>query len=295
MAKPLSKNQQRVAVKKKRMAKKERQDALGISRKRYKFVVSPKLFLILKAVAVVSLPIVYFVYSPLLVVDMLLFVALFFLAIGCEHGMNKSVIRSNHIHIPKYDSAVALVLVCISFFQAVFGSSGGSAARFARSLFRQVVQKIKSFGALQTGIRTVFGSSAGFQFGSMEKPDNFVPSGEAFRDQMGGMPPGDMPGGRPDFEVSMDNVPVEFMFSQVYSTIATLLIILVGVLGALSLIYTIRRMRKFEKEQSEPIPDGEIVLLSDEEIAKIINFGEDEEPLEGASESLSSEAGKIPS
>ena len=277
MAKPLSKFQQRAAVKMKRMAKKERQDAQGISRKRFRFVVSPRLFLILKAVAILALPVFYFVYSPLLILDMLLFIALFFLAIGCEHGLNKSVIRSNHIHIPKYDSAVALVLVGASLFQAVFGSSGGSAARFARSLLRRAWTSFQNFAALQTGLRNVFRATPSFQFGPMEKPEGFVPNGEAFREQMGGTPPAGMPGGRPDFEVSMDDIPVEFMFSQIYSTIATLSIILIGVLGVLSLIYTIRKLKKFEKEQAETVPDGEITLLTDEEIARILDFGQVEE------------------
>ena len=75
----------------------------------------------------------------------------------------------------------------------------------------------------------------------------------------------------------MDDIPVEFMFSQIYSTIATLSIILIGVLGVLSLIYTIRKLKKFEKEQAETVTDGEITLLADEEIARILDFGQVEE------------------
>ncbi|MFH0993531.1 MAG: hypothetical protein V1761_04185 [bacterium] len=237
-------------------------------------MVSPKKFIIMKAIGIVLIPVTYFVYSPFLGFIMAYFVVLFFLAIGCEHSLNKSVIRSNHIKIPKYDSAIALLLLSASFFKSAFSASSGGIGRFANTLMQKITSALTNFGSLQTGFRSVFGKTQVFRFGPMDKPEGFIPDREAFMDQIGSMPPGGRPGGVPDFEVSMDAIPIEFMFSQVYSTIATVLIVMVGVFGAISLIHTIHKIRKFEIEQNEVIVDGEIKMLSEADLTAIMSFGD---------------------
>ncbi|MBU1145179.1 MAG: hypothetical protein KJ971_04920 [Firmicutes bacterium] len=277
MAKSMSKTQIKAKRKQKKIKKIENIDAKGISRKKYKLVITPKTFFILKAIAIVLIPIAYFVYSPLLVLVMFLFVGLYFVAIGCEHSLNKSVIKSNHIKIPKYDSAIALLLICVSLFGALSSFSSGGVGRIANTFLMKLKTAVSNFGSLQTGIRSIFGTTAGFKFGPMEKPDGFIPNSEAFLEEFGTMPRGDFHEGVPNFEFSMDNIPIEFMFSQVFSTVATVLICMVGIFGAISLYYTMIKIRKFNTEQNEIIIDGEIKLLSDEEMFSILDFGEIEE------------------
>ena len=100
--------------KKKDVYRKEQQDAKCISRKKWNYTMSFKMFLIIKIILILLIPIIYFVYSPLLVVLMLLYVGVFFLARLTERSMNTSVIKTNHIHIPKFDSALALVLIVVA-------------------------------------------------------------------------------------------------------------------------------------------------------------------------------------
>jgi len=280
MGRRLSKKE-RAQIKEKHRLRKisrlESQDARGVSRKKYKLVMSPKTYFIMKGIGIILIPIVYFTYSPLLIIVMFYFVGLFIAGIGLEHYLNKSVIKSNHIHIPKYDSAIALLLICIGIFGSSFSATRGRVGTFANTLWNKVSQAFNNMGSLLTGVRNIFSSEPSFGFGSMEKPDNFIPNEAAFLEKMDGMTPpegrGEF-GGRPQFELSMDDIPVEFMFSQVLSTVTTVLIIAVGVFGAISLYYTFKKIKNFNVEQNEVIVDSEIKILENDEIAKILDFGD---------------------
>ncbi|MGE0003119.1 MAG: hypothetical protein AB7S88_01510 [Candidatus Izemoplasmatales bacterium] len=278
MAKQTNKRQKalkREQSKRKRINKMERQDAVGLSRKKFSFTIKPKTFFTMKIIGIILIPAAYFIYSPFLVLVMIYYVLLFFTAIGCEHSLNKSVIKSNHIKIPKYDSAIALTLIAISFFGSAFGVSAGRVGMFANTLWMKFVTALTNFGSLLTGSRTIFGPVKKFGFGMAEKPEGFMPNREAFEEFLGDMPPGEFGGGgRPHFEISMDNIPVEFMFSQLLSTVNTVLIFSVAIFGILSLVVTYRKIHRFEEDINEVITDGEIAFLSDEEMSKILDFGE---------------------
>ncbi|MGD9909678.1 MAG: hypothetical protein AB7U79_03635 [Candidatus Izemoplasmatales bacterium] len=280
MGRRLSKKE-RAQIKEKHRLRKisrlESEDAKGISRKRYKLVMSPKTFFIMKGIGIVLIPLVYFAYSPFLILVMFYFVGLFFAGIGLEHYLNKSVIKSNHIHIPKYDSAIALLLISIGIFGSSFSAARGKVGMFANTIWFKITQAFNNMGSLLTGVRNIFSTQPTFGFGAMDKPDNFIPNEAAFLERMDGMAPpggGGAFGGRPQFELSMDDIPVEFMFSQVLSTVTTVLIIAVGVFGALSLYYTFKKIKNFNIEQNEVIVDNEIKILEDDEIRKILDFGD---------------------
>jgi hypothetical protein len=265
--------------KKQKKARKIRQlenmDAKGISRKKWKFTYSPQKFIKIKAILIVFIPIVYMVYSPLLFIVMLLYAGLFYLAIGTERSMNKSVIKSNHIKIPKYDSAIALLLVVVAFLGSIFGVSNGRVGRFSNTVWSKITTSMTNFGSLLTGRRTLFGNSRGFGFGTAPKPpEGFVANASEFSDNMGSMPPGG--GGRPDFDIDITNIPIEFMFSQILSTVQTALIFLVVGVGVFSLWMTYKKMKKFEIEINDIVMDGDIHMITDEHIDKIISFGQDE-------------------
>lgn len=279
------KNQLKQKHQKKKVKKLENLDAKGISRKKYKLVMSPKTFFIMKIVGIISVPVIYFVYSPLLVVSMLYFIGLFFAAIGLEHSLNKSVIRSNHIKIPKYDSAIALVLTCVAFFGTVFNTAGTKVGMMANTVNMTLTKSLNNFGTLLTGVRSVFSSNRQFNFGSMERPEGFIADREGMMDRFEGMerpPQGNFEGfsGRPmRMEIDMDNIPVEFMFTQLLSTIATVLLVSVVVFSIISLYFTYKKMKRFEQQQDEVIVDGDIIILNDEEILRILDFGEIEDPI----------------
>ncbi len=281
MAGKLSKKQKNLKKNKllnQRTKKNEQQDSIGISRKKWKYVIDPKTFFTLKILTIIAIPISYFCYSPLLVLVMMFYVCLFFFAYACEHSLNKSVIKSNHIKLLKFDSAIALLLIIVSFFGAIFGVSSGRIGRFSNTLSMKIMTNLKNFGSLLTGQRTLWGRSHTFGFGIANRPDGFVPNKEAFQEILKNMPNynGHMPhfgSGMPPFRMNMNNIPVEFMFSQLLSTINTVLIFTVAILGVLSLIYTIRKINRFNIETNEFIEDGDITILSDDEINKILSYG----------------------
>lgn len=288
-------------AKKKRILENEVQDAKGISRKKWKFTFSPTLFMLIKLILIILIPIVYFVYSPLLIFVMIAYVGLFFLARMAERNLNKSVIRSNHIHIAKFDSAIALIIVIIALVGTImsankkvetpkFGAMGDSkiSQMFDDGRFKEIkkeqewnqfVSNLKNFGSLLTGERNLFEEEKSFDFGSMKPPSDFIadkddlPADFDFGGEMG-MPPnfGGFKGGR---KFSMDNIPVDYVSSTMLSTVNTVLIFSVVGFGLLSLILIKLKQQKFEFEMNEVIIEEKITLLSNTELERILSFGED--------------------
>lgn len=284
-------------AKKKRIQIMEEQDAKGISRKKWKFTISPTLFIIIKLILIILIPIVYFVYSPLLILVMIAYVSLFFLARFAEHSLNKSVIRANHIHIMKFDSFIALLVIIIAFAgsfssinnknkQSAFG--GFNSTQVSEMLGNKSVRNIKksnktsqvqtyftNFFTLLTGERNVFESNEKeFNFGTMKPPSDFVANKEDLENkmdkEMGGRPKG---GG--GYKMSIDDIPLEYVTSSTISTINMFLIFSVSGVGLISLICIYLKKKKFEREMEEVVIEGKIEMLSSGELEKILSFGED--------------------
>ncbi len=274
--------------KKKLQQKIEQQDVLGISRKKWNHTIPLEVFVALKFVCIILIPIVYFVYSPLLVVCMFAYVGLFFLSIMAERGMNKSVIKSNHIKIPKMDSALALIVIVIAFFGVCMGgtakvktpnfSNTAQIGNFKEidfggirkdSWWRDFKSSLTNFGSLLTGERSIFGSGKK-DFGMMKPPADFI-------SDMGDIP--NMPSngeGRPSmpkFDFNIDDLPVEYMFSSIISTVNTAIIFSVSISGMISLFVLAYKCKKFNKLMKEVIVT-ENVFLTEQEIDKILDFGE---------------------
>ncbi len=294
-------------AKKKKQYRMEQQDVEGISRKQWKHTVSLELFVFLKILCIMLIPIMYFVYSPLLVVCMLAYFGLYFLTPLVERTINTSVIKKNHIKVPKLDSALALIIIVVALFGVCLGGTNQvKQAKFdnmpqfgnvreidfdeARqdSWWDDIVTDIKNFGSLLTGERSVSVSNRR-QFGMVKPPENFVASKKDLPDvewsqSMGGMPnfgglEGGMPnfgGGRPqrpNIDFSIEDIPVEYMFSSIVSAVSTVLIFSVSAFGILSLLLLAYRLKKFDKTMNETITIDN-VNLTDEEIDKILSFGE---------------------
>ena len=213
---------------KKKIQQKEFQDAHGISRKEQSNQFSPNLFIAIKIALVVLIPIVYFVYSPALIFLMILYACLFFVARLAENSLNKSVIRSNHIKLPKFDSAIALLVVvvaiCGTFVSATKNTKSGTFDNFDTTKIESfmnnkdfdvseikkqaTIQKIKTYavnmGSLLTGERNVFSklfsndkNGGSFKFGTGKPPSDFISNKEALDSMLnsGNFTPSERPEG----------------------------------------------------------------------------------------------------
>lgn len=243
--------------KRKKIREMEKQDAAGISRRRHQRTMDFALYAFLKGVLLAALPLVYFLYSPALVFVVIAYAALAYGAILTERGMNKSVIRANHIHIPKFDSILAAVIVLIAYIGAVMGlfsvshtpkfASGDAGMAFG-GILMNLRRALSNFGSLLTGTRNVLS----FGFGAVSPPSGHVP-------------------GAP----SLDDLPLEYLFSLILSVLNTVLLCLMFILGIFSLCHTFVKRRKFAKVMNEIVLDGELKILSDEELEEILSFGEE--------------------
>ncbi len=301
----------------------EAQDAEGISRKKWSHSMSPTLFVILKIVVLVLIPIVYFVYSPLLIVLMLAYLSFFFLAILTERRMNKSVIKDNQIKLPKFDTAFALIAivvtivgVCLDSTSNVKSSSLGNlssdqmmefkldsansssesfdienfdykSAKSSNSL-QSFVSVLKNLGSMLTGERNVFSSSdsTSFSFGKFDMTDGEGRGGGKgemmeFDSSTSSSESGfelpeidDFKNNEQGMKQIMNDLPVDDMLSTILSSANTALIFATVVAGAFSLLIIVIKKRKFERVVNEVIVEAP-VMLSDEEIDRILSFGEE--------------------
>ncbi len=230
--------------KKKEVYRKELQDAKCISRKKRNFTMSYKVYLAIKILLILLIPIFYFVYSPLLVALMVAYLGCFFMARMTERGMNKSVIKSNHIHIPTFDSALALVVIIVALCVVLLDSA----------------LTFDNFAALMTGQRNVFDSI--FKFGTVENKPLF-PNIAGTIDMSHFV----------KLEDILKNLPTKEVISTSQSTITTVLVFFVPVVSALTLVYVYYRCKKFNRVMNEVVVD-EKLLLSNTDIDEILSFGE---------------------
>ncbi len=299
--------------KKKQIQRMEEQDALGISRKKWKHTLNPNIFILIKLILIALIPITYFLFSPLLILVFIAYIGLFFLARMAEHSMNKSVIRSNHIHISKIDSGIALIIVIIALcggfmtatkknqtsnfkgmanteFSQMRGEMGFSQIKKQMTL-NQIKTNLVNIGSLLTGERNLFAKEKSFSFSPSEAPKDFIKDKSELPEMTEDFDPSSfenfdssgfdgkkMGGGRGrNFDFSMDNIPLEYVSSSTLSTINTILIFSVAGIGLISLFAIYFKKRKFEKEMNEVIVEGKIEMLSDEELTRILSFGEEAE------------------
>lgn len=300
--------------KKKKIQQMEIQDAQGISRKKWKHTMNPNLFILIKFIIIALIPIFYFVYSPLLIFIFIAYVGLFFLARMAERSMNKSVIRSNHIHISKFDSGVALIVVIIALFGGLLSTTqknvkssfqGMPQTEFfqkrgdkdfssfkRKSQWNQAKQKLISISSLLTGERNLFKEEKTFNFTPAKPPKDFIKdkseipelpadfNGEGFGN-FDGFPSGGgfMPGGGrgQKFDFSFDDIPIDYVTSSTMSTISTVMIFSVAGLGLVSILAIYVKKRKFEREMNEVVIESKIEMLSEGELERILSFGEEME------------------
>ncbi len=201
---------------KKRIHRMEVEDDLGIKRGvKGKFNVPISAYKIIKLCLIVAIPAVYFIYSPLLILVALLYFALIFLTNRMEKNLNCGLRKDLHVHLPKLDSILCVLIIVIAITGTVVSSVSTGQQKssfeglnteqleefvkdidFDDSSFKwmQVKNKIKDFASLLTGNRVFFQEERSFggRFGGgipegfsppegMEPPEDFEPPSGDFK------------------------------------------------------------------------------------------------------------------
>lgn len=255
MARKLTKSQKakkRVKAKQKQIKKMEKEDSLGISRKEISYTMNPKVFIIIKIVSIISIPLIYFIYSPLLIFAVLFSILTYFFAIMTERKINHTFIKANHIKIPKFDAIIGIFVIIISFFSMAM-SFNTKRKMPQDNFFMSYKITLSNLGSCYTGKR---GRGLGMGFSAKEPPKNLPPM---------------MP--KPEkLKMDMDDLPIEVLFSIVTSTLNTVLIFLIPVSSSITLFIYYKKKKRFNLVMNEKISNT-IPEISDEEFERIFLFG----------------------
>jgi len=241
-----------------RIKKLEKQDALGISRHEVKHGLDPKVWIILKIISIVIVPIVYFIYSPLLIVAMMFSILMFVFATMTERRINNTYVKSRHMKIHKFDSIIAVIVILITITTTIISSNTKKQMPFNKMFGgNAIVRKIESFGSCSTGSRSVIkrfkiGMKAP-SFGNASPPPGMPPKGE-FK------------------KLEMSDLPIEMVFSMAVSSVNSVLIFMVPVSGAITLWLYFRRKNKFDIEMNEIINDS-LPEIDDAKLEELFKFG----------------------
>lgn len=225
----------------------EMEDDLGIKRGVKKRLVVPnKVYILIKIILIAAIPAVYFICSPLLVVVVLAYFGLIVITNNIEKNYNLGLKKELHIHLPKTDSLLCLLLVLITVVGVVVSSvsmtqrssmfegfddsqledvideGDFSSADF---VWMQIWTKTKDFGTLMTGTRYFFQEQRGFGGPGGEPPEGFSPPSGS-----------DMP----DMSELLDNMPFSIIFESIIKAVDTGMLVVICLCGLFS-------MRKFKK------------------------------------------------
>ena len=243
---------------KKRIHRMEIEDDLGIKRtKKKKFVLPIKVYKIIKFCLIISIPVVYFLCSPLLILVMFAYIGLLFITHSIEKEYNKGLKKDLRTLLPKTDSilcilvlVIAVACVCVSSFSTTkkFSPFEGmnqtqmeemvDLPKFNKAdmTLRKIENAIKNIATLSTGTRYLFQSERAFgrgQFPGGGMPDFEPPEGFA--------PPSGM-GEPPDMNEILQNMPFSMVFESVIKAVNTGMIVIVCVVGLASL----RKLKKLD-------------------------------------------------
>ncbi len=246
MAHNISKSKKQKLKKKRslnKIKKMEREDSLGISRKKLKGAINEKTFIILKIISIIAIPLIYFIYSPLLIFTIIFSALMIIFASMAEKKINHTFIKANHMKIPKIDSIVAIVVILVAFAGTIINLNTKKKINEANT-FNEVTKTFKNFGSCLTGARSIIkGNNMGMHFGTKD----FDP---------GKMPSAPPEGGKPPKDFSIEDLPLDIVFSHMISSINTVLIFLVPITGGATLIYYIYKKKKFDLDMNLTINDS---------------------------------------
>ena len=258
MSRQLTKSQKakkRIKAKKKQIKKMEKEDSLGIIRNEISYTMNPKVFIILKIISIISIPLIYFIYSPFLMLAILFSISTYFFAIMTERKLNHTFIKANHIKIPKFDAIIGIFVIIISFFSMAM-SFNTKRKMPQDNFFSSYKITLSNLGSCYTGKR---GHNLGMGFSPKEPPKNLPP----------------MMAKPEKFKMDMDDLPIEVLFSIVTSTINTVLIFLIPISSSITLFIYYKKKKRFTLVMNDKISNT-IPEISNEEFERIFMFGYEE-------------------
>ena len=228
----------------------EVEDDLGIKRgAKKRFVVPNKVYILIKIILIAAIPVVYFLCSPLLIVVVLAYFGLIVITNNIERNYNLGLKKELHIHLPKTDSLLCLLLVLITVVGVVVSSvsmtqrssmfegfddsqledvideGDFSSADF---VWMQIWTKTKDFGTLMTGTRYFFQEQRGFGGPGGEPPEGFSPPSGS-----------DMP----DMSELLDNMPFSIIFESIIKAVDTGMLVVICLGG----LFSIRKFKKLTR------------------------------------------------
>lgn len=263
MAHNVSKSK-KAKLKKKRSQNKikrmEKEDSLGIVRKKLKGGMDEKIFLILKIISILAIPLTFFIYSPFLIFAVFFSALMFVFATMAERKINHTFIKANHMKISKLDSVVAIIVILVTIAGVIINANTKKKMNFSNFEieFKQV---LTNFGSCLTGKRSIIKTfGMGMHFGMKD----FDPS------KMPKMPPQGMM--MPPKYFSIEDLPLDIVFSKMISSVNTVLLFMVPITGALTLGYYIYKKKRFDNQMNASIKD-EYKELTKEELEDIFSFG----------------------
>ena len=241
---------------KKRMHRMEVEDDLGIKRGvKSKFIIPIKVYKLIKLCLIIAIPVVYFICSPLLILVVLAYFGLIFVTNGVEKNLNQGLRKDLHVHLPKIDSILCILLVIITIAGTVVSSvstnqkksmfEGMNGAQleevlgenFDDSKFTsmRIWNKVKDVGTLLTGTRYFFKEERDFRGGiggsmpeGFEPPAGFTPP-EGFEPPSGDFSP-------PDMNEMLSDMPFSIVFQSIIKAVDSGMLIVIVLCGLISFI-----------------------------------------------------------
>lgn len=249
----------------------QKEDALGISRRRKSYLhIDRRVYRTFKIVMAIALPVLFFLYSPALIAATVVYIVVVCIFnANAEREMNDNYRPDCHVRMPKYDVAAAVAVTALTIIGVVLSqclskNAGGMLGGFSSdelddflgsgkfpvdfsSGWFAIREVLVDLGSLMTGERSLFSS---FRIGMQAPPS--MPGGGF----------GGAPGGGAMPEISLSDLPLSFVFSTLFSVLNSILLFSVAALALLSLrgvrkVYRIaetgegrkRDKLRFEKEE----------------------------------------------
>ena len=242
-----------------KIKKLEKEDSLGISRKKLKGAMNEKVFIILKIISIILIPIIYFIYSPLLIFAVIFSTLMIIFANMTEKKINHTYIKSNHMKISKLDSIFAIIVILVTISGAIINSN--TKKKMSNdNIIIEINQSFKNIGSCLTGSRSIFkNNNLGMHFGTKDFDPKKMPSS----------PP---EGGRPPKDFSIEDLPLDILFSHMISSINSVLVFMIPISSSITLLLYYRKKKKFDYEMNEIIKD-EHINLDENKMNELFTFG----------------------
>lgn len=259
--------------KKQEIELKEWQDSRGISRRKKGVTITFEKYNFLKFLAVFLIPLSYILFSDWLYLVMIFYIATAAFAVMAERHINRSLVRTSHFKLPKADCILAIIVLVLAFV-AAFGSLLTSQTHTGSTQTSSTLMEMwDNFTTLMSGRRNIFTMLGMSVIIGVVGPPSNAPSGPPPRHGSGGL-----------LSFDLDDLPLEYLSSQLMTVIITVLTFAIPVIGLISVLYSNRKYEKFQIDMRTDLPDEEITLLGDAELDVLLSFGEEQPGFEADEE-----------